>query len=70
MVDEARAREWEQEARCAHSRYYGTHELAGHLAGIVLALLRDRDDLLRHLEKDSASWPDVATRKGALSDRP
>jgi hypothetical protein len=54
MVDETRAKQWELEARSVHARYYGTQDPLAHFAGIVLALLRERDDLLRHLERDSA----------------
>ena len=52
MVDDNRAKAWEREARNAHTRYYGTSDPAGHLAGIVLALLRDREDLLAHCQVD------------------
>ena len=51
MVDQA----WEREARDAHARFYGTEELAGHLAAIVLALLRDRQDLLRHCSRSQGN---------------
>ena len=51
MVDDARAQEWDREARDALARFYGTDQLAGHLAGIVLALLRDRQDLLNHCSR-------------------
>lgn len=48
MVDDRRAQQWDREARDALARFYGTDDPAGHLAVVVLALLRDRQDLLRH----------------------
>ena len=51
MVDEGRALAWEREARDAHARFYGTAEPAGHFTAIILVLLRDREDLLRHCDR-------------------
>lgn len=48
MVDDQRAQTWEREARAAHAHYYGTDNPVAHFAGIVLALLQDREDLLVH----------------------
>ncbi len=49
-VDDARVQQWEQDARKLLARYYGSSEPAAHLAAVVLALLRDREDLTRYAE--------------------
>jgi hypothetical protein len=48
VVDDARAAQWEQDARTALARFYGTGAPVAHMAAVVLALLRDRQDLLRY----------------------
>lgn len=53
MVDDARAQKWEQDARNTLARSYGTGEPAAHLASVVLALLSDRDSLIRYAERIS-----------------
>lgn len=51
MVGDARAQTWEREARNAIARWYGTNEPAGNFACVVLALLYEREDLLRYIER-------------------
>jgi hypothetical protein len=58
MVDDARAQTWEREARSAIARWYGTQEPAGNLACVVLALLHEREDLLRFIERSQRSNSD------------
>jgi hypothetical protein len=55
MVDDSRIRQWEHEARDALATCYGTSKPEGHLAAVVLALLRDRESLLAFLERLQAS---------------
>jgi hypothetical protein len=55
MVDNARATEWEREARSALAQFYGTSDKTGNLAAIVLALLEEREALLRYVERSQAS---------------
>jgi len=58
MVDDQRAQAWEHEARAAHAHYYCTDNPVAHFAGIVLALLQDREDLLAHCPADVAQEGD------------
>lgn len=55
MVDDVRARQWEREARDALAKSYGSAGSEGHLAAIVLALIRDRESLLAFLERVQAA---------------
>jgi hypothetical protein len=51
MVDDARARQWERDARDALATCYCTSKNEGHFAAVILALLRDRESLLAFLER-------------------
>jgi len=51
MLSEERASAWEREAKAALAQYFGTTEKAGDLAAIVLALLEEREALLRYVDR-------------------
>jgi hypothetical protein len=42
---------WNAEAISALHRFYGTGSEVGHLAAVVLALIRERELLLRFIER-------------------
>jgi hypothetical protein len=55
VVDDDRAAQWEQDARTLLARFYGTGTPVAHMAAVVLALLRDREDLLHYAERIAGS---------------
>jgi hypothetical protein len=51
MVDDAKTETWEREAREVLVQSLDTDNRACRLAGIVLALLHDGEDLLRYISR-------------------
>jgi hypothetical protein len=51
MVDEVCVHQWERDARDALESSDGKSKTEGHLAAVVLALIRDRESLLAFLER-------------------
>ena len=54
MVDEQRAEQWTRDARAALMQHYGKGDSAAHLAAIVLALLQDRQERERYIERSGS----------------
>jgi hypothetical protein len=44
MIDNERAAQWANDAGVALTRFYGKNDATAHLAVIVLALLKDREE--------------------------
>ena len=55
MVDDARAANWEQEAREVLIQCFDTDNRACRLAGMILVLIHDRDALLRHISRSQSN---------------
>ena len=51
MVDDDKTENWKREAEDAMVQTFDTDNRAYRLAGIVLALIRDREDLLRYINR-------------------
>jgi hypothetical protein len=57
MIDEQRAEQWTRDARVALVRYYGEDDTAAHLAAIALALVQDRLERERYIEREGGNMP-------------
>jgi len=55
MVDDAKAEKWKREAQEAMAQTFDTDNRAYRLAGIVLALIRDREDLLHYISRSQSN---------------
>lgn len=51
MIDEKRALQWAKGARVALMQHYGKDDRAAHCPVIVLALLEDREERERFIER-------------------
>jgi hypothetical protein len=55
MVNDSKAEAWEREVREILVQVFDTDNRACRLAGMVLALLYDREDLLRHISRSQGN---------------
>jgi hypothetical protein len=51
MLEEARTRQWKEDALKALVQHYGCNDDAAHLAAALLAVLTDRADLVRWADR-------------------
>jgi hypothetical protein len=51
MIDEQRAAQWAKDAGVSLMRHYGKDDSVAHMAAIVLALLQDREEREKYLER-------------------
>ena len=55
MVDDAKAGNWEREARDLLVQPFDTDNRAYRLAGMILALLHEREALLKYISRSQAN---------------
>ena len=55
MVDDAKTESWRREAQEVMVQTFDSDNRAYRLAGIVLALIRDRNDLLQYISRSQAN---------------
>lgn len=54
MIDNMQAAQWDADARIALMRNYGKNETTAHLASVVLALLQDREERERYIQRSGS----------------
>jgi hypothetical protein len=55
MLDDTKAANWKREAQEVILQAFDTDNRAYRLAGIILALIRDREDLLHYISRSQAN---------------
>jgi hypothetical protein len=55
MIDDARAAQWDSDARSAVMRYLGKNEETARLASIILALPIDRQEREHYIDRERSN---------------